>query len=337
MPPELGIPQTLQIADLSVDLDWKAHRSAGIIGLGTALPRRRVANDELTGALGLADGWIERRTGISERRYAGPGERVSDLAVQAGRAALQDAGIAAAEIDMVLVATLAGDQITPGPSPIVAHELGAVHAAAVDIGAACTGTIAALALGTGWIESGRAENVLVVGAEILSRFIDMQDRRTAHLFGDGAGAIVLSASAAGRIGPILLESDGSAAEMIRATRERGLLEMEGHETFLRAVHQLHVCTVRAIRAAALSIADIDLFVFHQANSRILGAVADRLGVSRGRVFDAISHTGNTSAASVPLALAQARESGVLQPGMRIVLGAVGAGLTWGSTVVEWGR
>lgn len=337
MPPELGIPQTLQIADLSVDLDWKSRRSAGIAGIGAALPRRRVANAELASGLGLADGWIERRTGISERRYAAPGERVSDLALQAGRAALEDAGIAAAEIDLVLVATLAGDQITPGPSPIVAHELGAVHAAAIDIGAACTGTIAALALGAGWIEAGRAENVLVIGAEILSRFIDMEDRRTAHLFGDGAGAMVLSASAAGRVGPILLESDGSAAEMIRATRERGVLEMDGHETFLRAVHQLHVCTMRVVEAAGLRLADIDLFVFHQANSRILGAVADRLGVSRGRVFDAISHTGNTSAASVPLALAQARGNGMLEPGMRVVLGAVGAGLTWGSTVVEWGR
>lgn len=328
--------QTVQIADLSVDLHAAPRRTAGIAGLGTALPELRVGNEQLAAALGLADGWIERRTGIVERRQAAPGERVVDLALRAAQAALSDAKLDAAELDLVLVATLAADEITPATAPLLAHALGCNETAAIDIGAACAGSISGIALGSAWIESGRARNVLVVGAEILSRFVNREDRRTAHLFGDGAGAIVLCAGGPGCIGPILLDSDGGGADLIRATREVGLLEMDGHETFLRAVNQLHLYTLRVIEAAGLALGDVDLFVYHQANARILSAVADRLGISRGRVVDCISHTGNTSAASVPLALAHARESGALRPGMRIVLGAVGAGLVWGTAVVEWG-
>jgi 3-oxoacyl-[acyl-carrier-protein] synthase III len=311
-------------------------RTAGIVGLGTALPERRVTNEQIAGHLGLAEGWIERRTGIRERRYVAQGERVSDLAVRAGRAALLDAGMQAADIDLVLVATLAPDEITPPAAPIVAHTLGTLQAAAVDIGAACSGTIAAIALASAWIESGRARHALLIGAEVLSRFVNPDDRRTAPLFGDAAGALVLAANAAGSVGPVLLGSDGSAAETIQVTREGEVFEMEGHETFLRAVHQLHTSTRRVVEVAGLGLHDIDLFVYHQANARILAAVADRLGLGRDRVYDCIADTGNTSAASVPLALASAREQGLLKPGSKIVLGAVGAGLTWGVTVVEWG-
>lgn len=312
------------------------RRTARIIGLGAGLPPRRVTSAEIASRLGLDDGWIERRTGIRERRYADAGERVSGLAIRAGAAALADCGLDPAQIDLVLVATLASDEITPSTAPIVAHALGATHAAAVDIGAACTGALAAVALGSGWIESGRAEHVLVIGAEIMSRFVNFDDRRTAPLFGDGAGALVLGASSGGGLGEVLLGSDGGAAEMIYATRERGVLEMEGHETFLRAVHQLHVCTLAVLERAGLQVHEVDLFVYHQANSRILSAVADRLDVARGRVFDCIAQTGNTSAASLPLALAQAHEQGLLQPGAKVVIGAVGAGLTWGAAILEWG-
>ncbi len=311
-------------------------RSAGIVGLGTALPERRVGNQEIAGRLGLADGWIERRTGIHERRYAASGERVSDLAVRAGRAALLDAGMQATDIDLVLVATLASDEITPPVAPLVAHTLGTLQAAAVDIGAACSGAIAALSFATAWIEAGRARHALVIGAEVMSRFLDPDDRRTAPIFGDGAGALVLAANAAGSVGPALLGSDGSAAQTIQATREKGVLEMEGHETFLRAVHLLHTSTRRVTDIAGLSLREIDLFVFHQANSRILAAVADRLGLGRDRIYDCIAETGNTSAASIPLALAAARADGLLKPGAKVVLGAVGAGLSWGAAVVEWG-
>jgi 3-oxoacyl-[acyl-carrier-protein] synthase III len=314
-----------------------ATRTAGILGLGSALPKRRVANDEIAERTGVGTGWIEQRTGISERRYAEPGERVSELAVAAATAALQDAGLAAAELDMVLVATLTADEITPGVAPIVAHEIGAGGAAAIDVGAACAGSISALALATSLIEAGRARNVLVIGAEILSRLIDPDDRRTAPLFADGAGALVVSLDADGQIGPFVLGSDGAAAGVIRATRALGVLEMEGHETFLMAVQRLAECTEEVLDLAGLAIGEVDLFVYHQANSRILSAVADRLGLAHERVFDCLANLGNTGAASVPLALDEAVRTGALRSGDRVLLGAVGAGLVWGATIITWGR
>lgn len=320
---------------------WSARpedftRTAGIAGVGTALPQRRVTSAELAVGLAIDAEWIERRTGIRERRYAEPGERVSDLAARAGEAALLDADLSAAEIDLLLVATLAADEITPGAAPIVAHELGAVRAAAMDLGAACSGAIAGLALASAWVQAGHGEHALVIGAEILSRFIDVEDRRTAPLFGDGAGAIVVSAQDDGRVGPFVFGSDGAAAQMIRVGRDRGVFEMEGHETFLHAVHHLSCCTREAVELAGLELGDIDLFVYHQANSRILASVAERLELPRERVFDCIASIGNTSAASVPLALNAALRSGALRPGARVLLGAIGAGLTWGATVVTWG-
>jgi 3-oxoacyl-[acyl-carrier-protein] synthase-3 len=312
-------------------------RTAGIVGLGVALPERSVENAEIAARLGVTSEWIERRTGIAARRYAAAGQRVSELATSAARVALADAGVAASELDMILVATLAPDEITPATAPLVAHALGAAGVAAIDIGAACAGSIAALALASGWIEAGRAENVLVIGAEVLTRFVDWDDRRTAPLFADGAGALVLSADAGSRIGPFVLGSDGGAASAIRVTRERGVLEMEGHETFLMAAEKFSQSTVEALALARLAPADVDLFVYHQANSRILGAVAERLEVPRERVFDCIAGLGNTSAASVPIALGEAVRVGALAPGMRVVLGAVGAGLVWGATVVTWGE
>ncbi|HSZ06067.1 MAG TPA: beta-ketoacyl-ACP synthase 3 [Solirubrobacteraceae bacterium] len=311
-------------------------RTAGILGLGVALPERRVPNAEIAPRLGVTDEWIQRRTGIGERRYAAPGERVSDLAVAAGRGALVDAGLDASAVDMVLVATLAADEITPSTAPVVAHQLGIGNVAAIDVGAACAGSLAALAHATAWIEAGRARNVLVIGAEILTRFVDFEDPRTAPLFGDGAGALVVSADASGEIGPFVLGSDGGAAHAIRATRARGVIEMEGHETFLMAADKLSKSTSEVLALADVALEDVDLFVYHQANSRILTAVAERLQLPRERVFDCIAGFGNTSAASVPIALAQAVRVGALRPGARVVLGAVGAGLVWGATVISWG-
>jgi 3-oxoacyl-[acyl-carrier-protein] synthase-3 len=318
---------------------WQAQqprRTAGIMGVGVALPERRVLNEEIAPRLGVSAEWIERRTGIAERRYAAPGQRVSELASAAARIALRDAGLEVGEIDMVLVATLAADEITPSTAPIVAHELGMKNVAAIDVGAACSGTIAALAHATAWIESARARHVLVIGAEILTRFVDFEDRRTAPLFGDGAGALVVSLDADNEIGPFVLGSDGGAAQTIQVTRERNVLEMQGHETFLMAVEKLTTSTREALELAGLELVDVDLFVYHQANGRILSAVADRLGVEHERVFDCIATFGNTSAASVPLALGEAVRVGALRPGARVVLGAVGAGLVWGATVMTWG-
>jgi 3-oxoacyl-[acyl-carrier-protein] synthase III len=312
-------------------------RTAGILGLGTSLPERTVANAEIAGRLGVTDRWIERRTGIGARRYAAPGQRVTDLACAAASAALEDADLEPSEIDMVLVATLAADEITPAAAPLVAHELGMANVAAIDIGAACAGSLAALAHATAWIEAGHARNVLVIGAEVLTRFVDFDDPRTAPLFADGAGALVVSADAAGEIGPFVLGSDGGAASAIRVTREKGVLEMEGHETFLMAVEKLSQSTREVLKLAELTLDDVDLFVYHQANSRILAAVAERLSLGSERVFDCIAGLGNTSAASVPIALGEAARAGALTPGATVVLGAVGAGLVWGATVLSWGQ
>jgi len=312
-------------------------RHAGIAGLGCALPATEVANDSIAMRLGVDSGWIERRTGIRTRRRAAPGERVVDLAAAAGTEALAGARVKAKNLDLVLVATFAPDDITPNAAPQVAHALGATRAGAIDVGAACTGFVSGLVLGAGLIESRRAESVLVVGAEILSRFTDPDDRSTAGLFGDGAGAVALAAGAPGDVGPAVLGSDGSAAPYIVAPRSTGVISMDGHETFKRAVSTLVANARDTVAASGLTLDDVDLFVFHQANGRILASAADALGVSRERVVDAIASVGNTSAASIPLALSHARDNGRLRAGDRVLLGAVGAGFTWGATIVTWGQ
>ena len=310
-------------------------RQAGIAGIGRALPERVVESAELEERLGLAAGWLERRTGIRRRRFVAAGERVSQLAAVAAARALADADLDVSELDLLLVATLSPDELTPNTAPLVAHELG-THVAAIDIGAACTGFLSALALAGAYIETGRARHALVVGAEAMSRFIDPDDRRTAGLFGDGAGAVVLSPGA-GSVGPVVLRSSGEHAPLIVATHERAFIEMEGHDTFIAATGFLCDATLDACSAADVPLADVDLFVYHQANRRILNAVAERLELDPNRIVDAIADVGNTSAASLPLALADAEDAGRLHNGDRVLLGAVGAGFTYGATVIEWGR
>lgn len=313
------------------------QRTAGVAGLGSALPQTAVSNADIAENIGVDAAWIERRTGIRSRRHAAPGARLTDLAADAARSALASAQLEADAVDMVLVATLSADELTPNAAPQVAHAIGADRAGAMDIGAACTGFVSAVGVGAGLIESGRADNVLIVGAEILSRHLDHSDRKTAMLFADGAGAIVLAADADGSVGPVVLASDGSAAEFILADRASGIIQMDGHETFKRATVALIDSTREVLERAGLTTDDVDLFVYHQANGRITSAVAEALDVTDGRVLDVIADIGNTSAASIPLALAEARERGLLHPGARIVLGAVGAGFTWGATVLEWGQ
>ena len=310
---------------------------AGILGVGSALPPLRVHSDEIARRIGVDSGWIERRTGIRERRRAAPGERVSTLAAIAANAALADAGLSADALDAVLVATVTADEIMPAAAPIVAHEIGASRAAAADVGAACAGSVSALAFATAMIEAGRARHVLVAGADVLSRLVDPDDRRTAPLFGDGAAALVVSGDASGEIGPFVLGSDGASADAIRATRSRGIVEMDGHDTFLAAVDRLASCTETVLERSGLELSDIDLFIYHQANSRILTAVSERLGLARDRVYDCLAELGNTSAASVPLALERALAAGRVRTGDRVLLAAVGSGLVWGATVLTWGR
>ena len=316
--------------------DGATLRTASVLGLGHHLPEQVVNNLPIAERLGIDDHWIEKRTGIRSRRHAMPHERLSDLATAAGKAAVEDAGIDAAELDVVLVATTSADEITPNAAPYVATTLGAGKANAMDIGAACTAFVTALSVGTSMIESGRAETVLVIGADALSRFTDFDDKRTAALFGDGAGAIVLGNQEGGGVGPFVFGNDAELAEAIIARREDPVLRMDGHTTFNSATAALVNSTRDAVELAGLTLDDVDLFVYHQANARITKAVAERLELPMERVADYIGDIGNTSAASIPLALAFARDEDRLHPGDTVLVAAVGAGFTWGGAVLEWG-
>jgi 3-oxoacyl-[acyl-carrier-protein] synthase III len=310
---------------------------AAIASVGVSLPTTVVPNAEIATRIGVSDEWIVRRTGIRARRIAAPDERLATHAAQAAAAALKRAGVSADRVDLVLVATTTPDEVMPNTAPRVAHELGATGAGAFDVGAACSGFLSALAVGAAQIESGRAQAAVVIGADFMSRITDPQDRSTAAVFADGAGAVVLQGAAQdSRIGPIVLGADGAGADHIIVPRADGVIQMRGHETFREAVARLSLATVQAVRAAGARIEDIDLFVYHQANGRILSAVAERLNLPAERVVDCISERGNTSAATLPLALEHAESDGRLQPGHRVLLGAFGAGFTWGATVVQWG-
>ena len=316
--------------------DGTGTRTASVLGLGHHLPETVVNNLPIAERLGIEEGWIVKRTGIRSRRHAMPSERLSDLATASAERAIEDAGIDATELDAVLVATTSADEVTPNAAPYVATAIGATKANAMDIGAACTAFVTALSVGTGLIESGRAETVLVVGADALSRFTDFDDKRTAALFGDGAGAVILGNQEGGGVGPFVFGSDAELAEAIIARRDDQMLRMDGHTTFNNAVAVLVKSTRDAVELAGVELDDVDLFVYHQANARITKAVAERLELPAERVADYIADIGNTSAASIPLALAFAREEDRLHTGDTVLVAAVGAGFTWGATVLEWG-
>src|SRR3954449_13127854 len=311
-------------------------RTATILGLGHYLPTEIVPNGHIAERIGVDDHWIVKRTGIRARRRAAANEGTTDLAVKAARRALQDADVQAHDLDFVIVATMTADEITPNCAPLVAHAIGAERAAAFDIGAACTGFLAGLAQGAALIEVGRAERVLLIGAEKLTRITDFKDKKTGMLFGDGAGAVVLgpSSSDAG-IGLIDLNADGGLGDTIVATPEDPFIRMDGISTFKIAIKRLSESTIYAVSAAGLELDDIDLFVYHQANSRILKAVGERLELDAAKVADYIAQLGNTSAASIPLTLSLSREDGRIRPGYKLLIGAIGAGFSWGAGVMEW--
>jgi 3-oxoacyl-[acyl-carrier-protein] synthase III len=309
---------------------------AAIASVAMALPERLVSNEQIAARLDVDPSWIAKRTGTHQRPWATAGERLSHFAADAGRAALERAGVAPDELDHVLVATSTADEITPNAAPLVAGLIGAGRAGALDVGAACTGWLSALAMACGQVESGRARHVLVVGADFLSRFLDVADRDTAPLFADGAGAAVISATEAptGRIGPIVLRSDHSGSHLIRLDRGDHI-RMEGQESFRAAVAALTRVTAEALEAADCRLEDIDLFVYHQANSRIISAVGQRLGLDPARVVDYVGRFANASTATLPIALTVAQDEGRLESGQRVLLAAFGGGLTWGGTVAEW--
>jgi 3-oxoacyl-[acyl-carrier-protein] synthase-3 len=311
-------------------------RGAAITAVGAALPEHVVPTSEIAERLGVTDRWIESRTGVRERRRAMPGERLADLAASAGDDALQRGGVDAQSLDLVIVATCTADQPVPPTSPLVAGLVGASRAGTLDVNSACTGFLTALDMASAQVESGRADRALVIGADLMSNIVNPDDKRTAALFGDGAGAVVVDPAAAARIGPTVLGADSTGAPYIHSTYERASLVMDGHETFKAAVARLADVTLDALAAGDLTAADIDLFVYHQANARILTAVGERLALAPERVVNAIGALGNTSSASIPLALSAAERDGTLKPGARLLIAAFGAGFTWGATTLTWG-
>jgi 3-oxoacyl-[acyl-carrier-protein] synthase-3 len=322
---------------------------ARITGTGSYVPKRVLTNADLERMVATSDAWIVERTGIRERRIAAPGEACSDLGTAAAERALEAAGVAAADVDMVLVATCTGDHLLPSTACLIQHRLGATRAAACDLSAACCGFIYALAVGEAYIKTG-ARHVLVVGSEVMSLLTDWTDRNTCVLFGDGAGAVVLSPTDEERgILSAHLHSDGNLWDLIcvpgggsrmppsEKMLAEGLqyLKMKGNETFKVAVKTLEEAAREALSANQLTVNDLNLFVPHQANIRIIKAMAGRLGLPMEKVVLNLDRYGNTSAASIPLALDEAVRAGRVRPGDVILMEAFGAGLTWASAVMRW--
>lgn len=318
-----------------------------LVGLGAYLPSQVVTNDDLSKVLDTSDEWIRTRTGIRQRHIASPDQATSDLAVEAGKAALADAGLGVEDVSAIVVATTTPDHTIPGTAPIVAARLG-TEVGAFDVNAACSGFIYGLRVGAGLAATGEGA-VLVIGAETLSRITDPGERSTRVLFGDGAGAVVLVADPDAQLGPFDLGVDGSDPSMLWAaaggsrtpvsegTLAQGsqYLTMRGGDVYRHAVARMAQASNNVLEKAGLGVGDVDLFVGHQANVRILDAVAKRLGIGDDQVHITVDQHGNTSAASVPLALADARAAGRLHPGDRVLLAAFGAGLTWAACLVTW--
>lgn len=320
-----------------------------IAGTGSYTPSRVMTNTELERMVATSDDWIRERTGIRERHIAASGEACSDLAVQAGRRALAAAGLAASDLDIILVATCTGDYPLPATACLVQHQLGATKAAACDVSAACCGFVYALSVADAYVRTGM-RHVLVIGSEVMSAITDWSDRNTCILFGDGAGAAVVSASDGERgILSTHLRSDGSLCELItvpaggsrtplseQVVAERThFIKMKGNETFKVAVRTLEEIARETLAANQLQVEDLDLYVPHQANMRILKAVMERLGLPLEKVMLNLEHYGNTSAASIPIALDEAVRAGRVQDGSLVMLGAFGAGLTWASALIRW--
>jgi 3-oxoacyl-[acyl-carrier-protein] synthase-3 len=319
---------------------------AVITGTGSALPARRVSNAELAETVDTSDEWIVERTGIRFRHIAGPDETTATLAAEASKAALTAAGIDAAAIDLIVLATATPDQTFPASATKVQAMLGIDDCVAFDVAAVCSGFLYALQVADSMIRSGAAKRALVIGSETFSRLLDWEDRGTCVLFGDGAGAVVLeaqeSADAAGRgILATRLHADGRHNELLyvdggpSTTGTVGKLRMKGREVFRHAVVNLAAVLEEALGAAGLAIADVDWVVPHQANARILDATARKLGLDSGRVIVTVDQHANTSAASVPLALDTAVRDGRIKRGDLLVLEAMGGGFTWGAAVARF--
>jgi len=318
-----------------------------ILGCGSYLPARVLTNDDLAKMVDTSDEWIFERTGIRRRHIASDGETTSDLALEAAKRALKHADIAVRELDLVIVATTTPDETFPATATRIQARLGMTRGAAFDIQAVCTGFVYALSVADSFIRTGQAKTVLVIGAETMSRILDWKDRGTCVLFGDGAGAVVLSAaegngtSADRGILNTKIFSDGRLHDLlytdggVSSTRTAGYLRMQGREVFKHAVTNIANAIEQSTRAEGLTPHDIDWFVPHQANQRILDGTARKVGIPAERVVSTIAEQGNTSAASVPLALTAAVQDGRIKRGDLVLMEAMGGGFTWGAALVRW--
>ena len=314
-----------------------------ITGLGCKVPDRVVTNDELSQHVDTSDEWIIERTGIRERRIAAPEEALSDLALPAARAALEQAGLEGKDIDLIIVATVTPDMAFPSTAALVADQLGATDAAAYDLSAGCTGFMYALAQGYGMLAGGLAKRALVIGGDVLSKILDWSDRSTLVLFGDGAGAVVLEAAAEQGFLGFELGADGGGGTSLwlpgsgsRAFEDpERFVKMNGREVFKFATRILVQSAEDLLAQCDATIDDVDLYIPHQANVRIIEHATRKLGVPSDRVVINVDRYGNTSSGSIPLALADALADGRLRPGQLVLMTGMGAGLTWGSALIRW--
>jgi len=313
-----------------------------IIGTGSYLPEKVVTNADLAATVNTSDEWIRQRTGICERHIAAENENASDLALKASQRALESAGISAAQLDLIIVATSTPDMVFPSTACILQAKLGAKGMPAFDVQAVCSGFVYAMATADQFMRSGRYEHILVVGAEVFSRILDWEDRGTCVLFGDGAGAVVLKRSDKPGILSAPLHADGSHAGILSVPGSvcggkvsgRPLLQMDGTAVFKFAVKVLEDVALEALAEAGLQKSDIDWLIPHQANIRILQATAKKLDLPMERVITTVDRHANTSAASIPLALNQGVSDGRIKPGHLVLLEAMGGGFTWGSALVR---
>ena len=327
-----------------------ATQRAGILGTGHAYPEGILTNADLANMVETSDEWITTRTGIKQRRKAAPGEYTSLFAVKAARQAIERAGLSPADIDLILCATVSPDQILPSTGCIIQAELGANRAAAMDVVAACSGFLYGLTLANTMIQSGQSKYALVIGAEILTQYVDYTDRHTCVLFGDGAGAAVLGLVDGERgILANRIRSDGRYQEQLFSpgggtrrpptadTLAAGdhFFKMKGNELFKVAVRSMAEVSREVLEEAGVDAKDVKLFIPHQANQRITDAVADKLNVDESVVYSNISMHGNTSSASIPIALDECVEAGRVKPGDLVLLASFGGGVTWGGVLIRW--
>jgi 3-oxoacyl-[acyl-carrier-protein] synthase-3 len=324
--------------------------AAGILGSGSALPEKVLSNSDLEKMVETSDKWITERTGIKERHMAAPDETTSTLSVKASRKALEMAGLTSKDLDLIICATISPDMPLPSTAAFIQHDLGARACCAFDLAAACSGFLFGMTVAEQFIRNGRCKYVLVIGAELLSRYVDYKDRETCVLFGDGVAAAVL-----GRVTPpsgilasemhtegrfadhLCIPAGGTASPASHETVERGAhyIKMRGNELFKVAVRNMQDVSRRVLEKAQIPASQIDLFIPHQANQRITEAVRERLGVAPEKVYTNIHRVGNTSSASIPICIDECVRSGRLKRGDLVLMAAFGAGVTWGAVLMRW--